>query len=73
MKLKFKFEGPKGDLTIDHTEIAAMSDAQIESYVAAKVRKAYEYLFNQVGIEFYLTYNNKDYHTTEPSKEIAEV
>ena len=75
MKIRFKYNGPTGEIIIDHTEIAGMNDAQIEMYVAAKVRTEYEKSFNKNGITFYIASStiSQDFHTKEPSKEINEV
>lgn len=73
MKIKFSYNGPKGEVSIDHTEIAGMSDAQIETYVAAKVRANYISKFEKDGIRFYMNYSESDFHTKNPSKEINEV
>ena len=73
MKIRFKYDGPVGEVVIDHTEIAGMSDAQIEAYVAAKVRAHYNARIEQEGIRFYMTYSPEDFRTKEPSKEINEV
>ena len=73
MKIRFHYNGPTGEISIDHTEIAGMSDAQIETYVAAKVRTNYNSKFERDGIRFYMNYSEVDHHTKESSKEIAEV
>jgi len=73
MKIRFSYKGPTGEVSIDHTEIAGMTDSQIETYVAAKVRTNYNSKFERDGIQFYMNYSEVDHHTKEPSKEINEV